>query len=120
MKFLIVDDSKFARAKMKNFIQEIGYEVVGEACDGLEAINMVKDCSPDCITMDLEMPNIKGDEASKKILMLNKNINIILITSIMDKKELINALKIGVKKILQKPVTQEVFLQTVNDMIEGR
>jgi len=120
MRFLIVDDSKVARKKLEKFVIELNYEVVGHACDGLEAIEKVKEHQPDIITMDLEMPNMKGVQATQEILSLNKNINIILITSLVDEKELIGALKIGVKKVLQKPVKQETFNTTIADLIKGR
>lgn len=55
------------------------------------------------------MPNMKGDEASRIILEKNNKINIILITSIINQKEIINALRIGVKKFLQKPFTLDKF-----------
>lgn len=116
MKFLIVDDSKLARNKMANFITELGYEVVGEAVDGLEALRLASELSPTHITMDLEMPKMKGNEASQKILALNPDINIILITSIVDKKELIQALKLGVKKVLTKPVTLDTLKTTLDEM----
>lgn len=119
MKFLIVDDSKIARTKTKDFIEAMGYEVVAEAVDGIDAIEKYKKHLPQFMAIDLEMPNMKGIEASKEILKLNPNVNIILVTSIIDKKELINALKIGVKKILQKPFTFELFSNSVNELIQG-
>jgi len=120
MKFLIVDDSKVARTKLEKYVITLGYEVVGHACDGVEAIQKAQELQPDIITMDMEMPKMKGSLSSKEILSLNKDINIILITSLVDKKELIEALKVGVKKILQKPVKQETFAATIQDLIEGR
>lgn len=119
MKFLIVDDSKIARMKTKDFIEAMGYEVVAEAVDGVDAIDKYKKHLPQFIAIDLEMPNMKGIEASKEILKINSNVNIILVTSIIDKKELINALKIGVKKVLQKPFTFKAFSNSVNELIQG-
>lgn len=119
MKFLVVDDSRIARLRLCDYIKELGYEVVGEACDGIEAIEKYKELLPDMITIDLEMPNMKGIEASKEILKLNPNINIILVTSIIDKKEVINGLKIGIKKVIQKPFTFEHFETKVNELKEG-
>lgn len=119
MRFLVVDDSKIARQKTRDFIESMGYEVIDEAVDGIDAIEKYKRHMPEFVTIDLEMPNMKGIEASIEILKLNSTVNIILVTSIVDKKELINALKIGIKKILQKPFTFEVFSNSVNELIEG-
>lgn len=119
MKFLVVDDSKIARARICDYIKELGYEVIGEASDGIEAIKKYKELLPNIITIDLEMPNMKGIESSKEIIILNPNINIILVTSIIDKKEVINALKVGVKQVIQKPFTFEYFAQKVNELEKG-
>jgi len=119
LKFLVVDDSRIARVRICDYVNKLGYEVVGEACDGIEAIEKYKKLLPNIITIDLEMPNMKGIESSKEILKLNPNINIILVTSIIDKKEVINALKIGVKKVIQKPFTYEYFAQNVNELKAG-
>ena len=119
MKFLVVDDSKIARARICDYIKELGYEVIGEASDGIEAIKKYKELLPNIITIDLEMPNMKGIESSKEIIRLNPNINIILVTSIIDKKEVINALKVGVKQVIQKPFTFEYFAQKVNELEKG-
>jgi two-component system, chemotaxis family, chemotaxis protein CheY len=119
LKFLVVDDSKIARSRICDYINKLGYEVLDEACDGIEAIEKYKKLLPSIITIDLEMPNMKGIEASKEILRLNPKINIILITSIIDKKEVINALKIGIKKVIQKPFTFEYFEQEINELKKG-
>ena len=120
MRFLVVDDSKIAREKAKEFILEMGYKVVGEANDGLQAIEKYKEVMADVVTIDLEMPNMKGIEASIEILAINPNVKIALVTSIIDKKELIYALKIGVKKVIQKPFSKDIFENTIKELIEGR
>ena len=117
MKFLVVDDSKISREKIKNMIIELGYEVVGEAKDGEEAIRLVETLKPTFITMDLEMPNLKGDQASVKILEINPKINIILVTSIVNQKEIINAIRLGVKKFLQKPISIEKLKEVITDIV---
>lgn len=115
--FLIVDDSTIARKKLLDFVQNLGYKNIDEAEDGLIAVNKFKEKKYDYIIMDLEMPNMKGNEASKRILQLNPNIKIILVTSIIDKKELIGALNIGVKKILRKPVSFQMFEEVISELI---
>lgn len=116
MKFLIADDSKLSRTKLEKIIVELGYEVVGTANNGEEAVEKFKELKPTYITMDLEMPKKNGKEASKEILELDPNINIILITSIVNKNELIDALKFGVKKVMQKPVNAQKLEQTINEL----
>lgn len=115
-KFLLVDDSKIAREKLCCFVEELGYSIVHQADDGIKALEKFNKIDYDYIFMDLEMPNMKGNAAAKEMLKINPNINIILVTSIVDKKELIGALKIGVKKIIKKPVSFEMFSQAFNEL----
>ncbi|MEA3290026.1 MAG: response regulator [Campylobacterota bacterium] len=116
MRFLVADDSRLSRKKLSMLIEELGHEVVAQAEDGAVAIEMYKEHKPDYITMDLEMPNMKGDESSKHILEMDKDVNIILITSIVDKKELVNVIKLGVKKVMQKPVTEEKLRLAIEEL----
>ena len=77
---------------------------------------MAEDLNPSYITMDLEMPNMKGSEAAKIILERNKDINIILITSIVNQKEIINTFKFGVKKFLQKTINIDKFKLAIEEV----
>lgn len=117
MKFLVVDDSVLARQRVKDYLKELQYDVVGEACNGLEAIEQFKLLNPSFVTLDFEMPELNGIEAAQEILRLNSAVSIILITSIEDKKELIDAIKHGVKRVIKKPFTQEQFNRTINELI---
>ena len=67
MKFLVVDDSKLSRTKLVNMIFSLGYEVLGEAVDGLDAVDKFELLSPSYITMDLEVPKLNGIGAAEKI-----------------------------------------------------
>lgn len=116
MKFLVVDDSRVARQRVISYLNDLNYEVVGEAVDGIDAIEKFKTLTPCAIALDLEMPNMKGIEASKKILEIDPTTKIILITSIIDKKEIINALRIGVKKVIRKPFTKEKLQEIINEL----
>jgi two-component system chemotaxis response regulator CheY len=116
MTFLIVDDSKIARKKLSSFIENLGHQVLADAGDGAEAIEKFEKYRPDCITMDLEMPKMKGDAAAKKILEIDESVKILLITSIVDKKEVLKSLKLGVYKVLQKPISQSDFAEAITEL----
>jgi len=116
MKFMIVDDSKLSRKKLSDFVNKLEYELVCEAVDGVDALEKFKEYSPNYIITDLEMPNMKGDELAKEILDVNSETTIILVTSIADKKELLNAIRLGVKKVMQKPVTLEKLEIAINEL----
>jgi len=118
MRFLVVDDSKIARRKATDFIVALGYEVVAEAGDGVEAIEKYKECTPDVMLIDLEMPNMNGIEASEAITKINPDLIIILITSVVNKTELINALRIGVNKVIMKPLSQDLLDTALNELLK--
>lgn len=113
---LVVDDSKLARRKMCSFLSDFGFELIDQAEDGLDALERFKKVDYDYVFTDLNMPNLNGDIASKEMLKINPNINIILVTSIINKKELANTLNIGVKKVLQKPISYEILKQTIEEI----
>lgn len=117
-KFLIVDDSKISRQQLKNYILKMNFEVIHEAQDGIVALERFKQINYDYVLMDLEMPNMKGTEASVAMLEINPNINIVLVTSIMDKQRQKGVLDIGVKKILQKPISFEHFEEVIKALEE--
>ena len=115
-KILVVDDSKLARLKIIDFIEQLGFQVIHEAEDGLIALERFKKIDYDYVIMDLEMPNMKGNQSAKEMLKIKPKINIILVTSIVDKKELIGALNIGIKRILKKPISFDEFRDVMNEI----
>ena len=118
MTFMIVDDSRLSRRKLTDFVQRLGYDVVCDAVDGVDALEKFELYKPDYVLTDLEMPNMKGDELSKRILEIDSSIVVILITSIADKKELLNAIRLGVRKVIKKPVDFEVLNLALKELME--
>lgn len=119
-KILVVDDSKLARLKIIDFIKNLEFQVIHEAEDGLIAIERFKKIDYDYVIMDLEMPNMKGNQAAKEMLKLKPEIDIVLVTSIVDKKELIGALNIGIKRILKKPISFDEFKKVMNEIKDNK
>ena len=64
---LIVDDDFLTREMIKGLLELIGYEVIGEAMDGLQAIEMAQRLRPDVVLMDMDMPRMNGEQATRKI-----------------------------------------------------
>lgn len=112
-KVLIVDDSLFVRAMIRNILVQNGYEIIGEACDGDDAISKYKELQPDIVTMDITMPGTNGIIASKEILKINSNAKIIVISALGHQDYILDLLKSGVKDYMFKPVNPELLIQTV-------
>lgn len=106
-KFLVVDDSRLSRTKLSGILADLGHSVVGEGSDGHEGVKLFSELMPDLVMMDLEMPNLNGIEATERILGMNKDAKVLIVTSIMDKKETLIAMKKGARLVLSKPVSKE-------------
>jgi two-component system chemotaxis response regulator CheY len=116
-RFLVADDSRVSRTRIREYIEKMGHEVVAEAVDGEEAIAKFKEFLPDFVTMDIEMPKKNGIDSAKEILDSYPEAKITLITSVVDKKVTLQALRFGVINILQKPISFEVFEEEFNKQI---
>lgn len=102
-RILIVDDHKILRDGLRTLLeQQSGLQVVGEAADGLAAIQAAADLKPDLIVMDIAMPGLNGIEASRRILRDNPVIRIIALSMYADRKFVQECLKAGVKGYLLK------------------
>ncbi|TFG26487.1 MAG: response regulator [Promethearchaeota archaeon] len=113
-KVMIVDDAGFTRAMLKNIINDTKYaEVVGEAKNGNEAINLYKKLKPDMVTMDLIMPEMGGLEAIKNIMKIDKKAFIIVVSAIGQQELILEATKIGAKDFIRKPFKKEQVMEII-------
>lgn len=101
--FLVVDDSKFSRSILTDILRNEGYNIVGEAGDGFEAIELAKEKRPNFIFMDITMPNMDGLTAAKEIIKENPDVNIIMCSALSQKKIIVEAIKAGAKDFVIKP-----------------
>ena len=79
-KILIVDDAAFMRMMIKNILIKEGYEVVGEAENGAQAVEKYKELTPDLVTMDITMPEMDGITAVKEIMKVNKGAKVVTVS----------------------------------------
>ena len=111
MKFLIVDDSRLARATLREVLEELGHEIVGEAVDGLEAEEQYAALSPEGVVMDIEMPRQDGVVTTKKLLEKDPNALVIIVSSIVNKSLLTEVMGHGAKGVVHKPVKKEALFR---------
>ncbi|SHK11345.1 response regulator [Tepidibacter formicigenes] len=104
MKILIVDDATFMRNFLIDNIEKFGYEVVGEACDGKEAVEKYIELAPDLVTMDITMPKMNGIDALKEIRKIDKQARVVMISDIGQHDKIIEAIKNGATDFIIKPV----------------
>lgn len=76
-RILVVDDAAFMRMMVKDILTKNGYEVIGEASDGRQAVEKFQELQPDLVTLDITMPELDGIEALKKIRELDPNARVI-------------------------------------------
>lgn len=113
---LIVDDSLAIRIKMKNFLKKLGHKVIAEARDGQEAISLYQEFSPDLITMDISMPVMNGVDSLKEIMKINFDANIIMITANGQDGIVKDALKLGAKGYILKPISEEKLQDSIGQI----
>ncbi|KNY26285.1 response regulator receiver protein [Pseudobacteroides cellulosolvens ATCC 35603 = DSM 2933] len=118
MKIMIVDDALFMREKIKTYLHKYCFETC-EAQDGEEAIQKYKTEMPDIITMDITMPKMDGIEAVKRILEIDKGARIIMVTALGQEPFVIEAMKLGAKDFLVKPINEERLKASIDRLISS-
>jgi len=113
VRYLIVDDSVFARKNLVRMIESFGGQVVGEAGDGVSAISEYERLTPDIVLMDITMPQMEGIEAAEKIVREHPNARIVMVSSVGYQENIVAALQRGARHFVQKPVKPEVLYEVI-------
>lgn len=111
---LIVDDTDFMRMMIKDILTKNGYEIAGEATDGLSAIEKYKEVNPDLVTMDITMPEMDGVAAVQAILDIDSAARIIMVSAMGQQAIVIEAIQAGAKDFIVKPFIPERVLEAVS------
>ena len=114
---LIVDDAVVMRMMIKGILSKNGYEVVGEAQNGLEAVEKYKTLSPDLVTMDMVMPEMDGITAVKEIVASDPGAKIIMCTSMGQQALVVEAIQAGAKSFITKPFQPPKMLETIQKVL---
>ncbi len=118
IKVLIVDDAIFMRNMIKDIFSGDEFEVVGEAANGVEAIDKYKELKPDVVTMDIVMPLKSGIEAVREIVAEDKAAKIVMCSALGQDSLIMEAIEAGAKDFIVKPFKAEKVLEIVKRIIE--
>ncbi|MCC6444586.1 MAG: response regulator [Armatimonadetes bacterium] len=116
-RILIVDDALFMRMNLKNILTQNGYEVVGEAANGKEAIQKYQDLKPDLVTMDITMPEMDGLTAVKELKQIDPAACVIMCTAMGQKNLVIEAIQAGAKDFIVKPFQPDRVVEGVKKVL---
>ncbi|PKM94511.1 MAG: two-component system response regulator [Firmicutes bacterium HGW-Firmicutes-1] len=124
-KVLIVDDARFVRFSIKMILENLGFEIVGEAENGSEAVKMYHELKPDIVTMDISMPEDDGIEAIRLIKKIDKNAKIIVIASLEENQRIGEAMHEGavayiIKDFKEEGSTYSYYFKNEGSDIRGR
>ena len=114
---LIVDDAVVMRMMIKGILSKNGFEVVGEAQNGVEAVDKYKQLMPDLVTMDMVMPEMDGITAVKQIIAGDPNAKIIMCTSMGQQALVVEAIQAGAKDFVVKPFQPSRVLEAVQRVL---
>ncbi|OEH94061.1 response regulator [Bacillus solimangrovi] len=117
-RLLVVDDAKFIRLTLSNILENGGHEVVAEAENGQEAIELYDKVKPDLVTLDITMPVMNGIETVRKIKSIDTQAKIIMCSAMGQQRMVVEAIEAGAKDFIVKPFDETRVLDAIDRVLE--
>ena len=114
---LICDDAAFMRMMIKDILTKNGYNIAGEAENGVKAVEKYSETKPDLVLMDITMPEMDGIQALKKIKEADANACVIMCSAMGQQAMVIEAIQSGAKDFIVKPFQAERVLEAVKKVV---
>ena len=114
---LIADDAEFMRDMLRQIIEDMEWTIAGEACDGKEAIAQYRQFRPDLVLLDITMPNLDGTEALEAILAEDPQAQVVMITALGQKDQVLKAIKAGARDFIIKPFDHDRVADTLTRIL---
>ena len=120
LSFVIVDDAMFIRTLLKKMIEENqDFSIIGEASNGLEAIEQARLKKPDIMTLDITMPEMNGTKAVPEILKVSPKTKIIMVSAMGQQSMVLEAIMAGACDFVVKPFEKSRVLQAIKNVASG-
>ncbi len=113
-RILVVDDLMFMRLMLRDILDQQGFELAGEARNGLEAVDQYQKLQPDAVLLDITMPHMDGITALKKILGLDPEAKVVMCSAISEQATILKAVQIGARDYIVKPFRAERVAAALN------
>ena len=117
IRVLVVDDAAFMRMMVKDILSKNGYEVVGEAENGLKAVEKYQELKPDLTTMDITMPEMDGISAVKEIKKIDPSAKVIMCSAMGQQSMVVEAIQAGARDFIVKPFQPDRVLEAVRKAV---
>lgn len=114
---LICDDAAFMRMMIKDILTKNGYNIAGEAENGVKAVEKYAELKPDLVLMDITMPEMDGIEALKKIKESDANASIIMCSAMGQQAMVIESIQSGAKDFIVKPFQADRVIEAVQKVV---
>lgn len=109
---LVVDDSQELRSQSSELFEDLGLKVIGEASNGLEAIERFQEKKPDIVCLDIIMPEMNGIDCFRSLLKLDQNLRLFFVSCLSDQKCVIDGFKSQIPSwaLLHKPINKDKLM----------
>ncbi|MBP3544455.1 MAG: response regulator [Lachnospiraceae bacterium] len=114
---LICDDAAFMRMMIKDILSKNGYEIAGEAENGLKAVEKYREVKPDLVMMDITMPEMDGIQALKRIKAEDPSATVIMCSAMGQQAMVIESIQSGAKDFIVKPFDKDRVLEAVKKAV---
>jgi len=122
IRIMLADDHPIFRDGLRRLLEaEPDLKVIGEACDGAEAVKMARQLKPDILLLDLAMPRMPGLEALREMSSgpANNSVRVILLTAAAEKKQIVEALQLGARGVVLKDSATQLLLKSIHTVMSG-
>ncbi|RAV14380.1 two-component system response regulator [Paenibacillus contaminans] len=116
-KIMVVDDAVFMRTMMKEILKSEGFEIVAEAANGEEAVQLYKQVKPDVVTMDITMPEMDGVDALAAIKKIDPQAKVIMCSAMGQQEMVIRAIRAGAMDFIVKPIQKDRVIAAVKKVL---